>query len=134
PHDGRWRIPKLPSVEKLHGRPCGRLRNDGRKSERRRGSKMTNSINGRIRKERMKTGLTYRQFANKIGVDPATMNRWENGKTNLRAQSLLLLSKAFGVTTDYLLRGTGEKTFVGVFSFGGIISDVQTFDTLEEGI
>ncbi len=53
-----------------------------------------------LRKER---GMSQEDLAEKLNVSRQTISRWENGTVVPDAYNILEISKAFGVTSDYLL-------------------------------
>lgn len=52
---------------------------------------------------RKKSGLSQEALAEKIGVSRQAVSKWETGEAVPEISKLLLLARAFGVTTDYLL-------------------------------
>lgn len=48
-------------------------------------------------------------FAEKLNVSRQAISRWENGTALPDAQNILMISKLFGVTTDYLLNDDYES-------------------------
>ena len=63
-----------------------------------------------IRTLRNEHELTQVQLGQKIGVDRSTIATYESGKRQPSLTSLVDLSRVFGVTTDYLLGVTRERT------------------------
>ena len=53
--------------------------------------------------------LSKRAFAKRIGVSAASISDWSNGKIQPIAESIYLISEAFGVSADYLL-GLEDET------------------------
>lgn len=60
-----------------------------------------NSKASLVRKIRDRTGLTQEQFAAKLGVTFATVNRWENGRSQPSPLAMQRLEE--------LVRGLGRK-------------------------
>ena len=52
---------------------------------------------------RKRSGLSQEALAEKIGVSRQAVSKWETGEAVPELSKLLLLARAFGVTTDYLL-------------------------------
>lgn len=52
---------------------------------------------------RKKAGLSQEALAEKIGVSRQAISKWETGEASPEVGKLLLLARAFGVTTDWLL-------------------------------
>lgn len=61
----------------------------------------------RFRKARELTGLTQREFADRIGVGRTTVVNAETGKAVLRVTAIAWAS-ATGVSLDWLLEGDGD--------------------------
>ena len=60
------------------------------------------NLGNNIRKHRREMGLTQEQFADKIGVSPQAISRWENGTTYPDMELIPVLANTFGITTDIL--------------------------------
>ena len=60
----------------------------------------------RLKKARLKKGLTQEAFAELIGVDRLHANRMEKGVRVCSIDLLVILSETLDVSTDYLLKGT----------------------------
>lgn len=58
-----------------------------------------------LKANRERLGLSQEDVAHAIFVSRQTMSSWENGKTYPDVQSLLLLSRLFGVSIDDLVKG-----------------------------
>lgn len=52
---------------------------------------------------RKKAGLSQEALAEKIGVSRQAISKWETGEASPEVGKLLMLARAFGVTTDWLL-------------------------------
>lgn len=52
---------------------------------------------------RKKAGLSQEALAEKLGVSRQAISKWETGESTPEVGKLLLLARAFGVTTDWLL-------------------------------
>lgn len=61
------------------------------------------SVGQRIKKERIRKGLTQAQLAESIEVSCAFIGQLERGERGLTVGTLIALSNYLGVTTDYLL-------------------------------
>lgn len=59
-----------------------------------------------LRKER---GLTQTQLAESLGVDQATVSKWEIGRAYPEAKYAIKLSDFFGVTVDYILNNEHDE-------------------------
>ena len=60
-----------------------------------------------LRKEK---GMTQEELAEKLGVSPQAVSKWENGQSCPDISLLPRLAAIFGVTTDLLLTGEQETT------------------------
>lgn len=67
------------------------------------------SVGRRIAGLRTGRDLTQQQLADAIGVSDKTVSKWENGGCFPDITVIPILADFFGVTTDYLLRGTPRK-------------------------
>lgn len=61
----------------------------------------------RIRELREERGLTQRQLADMISVDPSVMSRIENGDRGISTGELVRIAESLGVDVDHLL-STGQ--------------------------
>ncbi len=57
----------------------------------------------RLRELREERGLTQQQLSKLTKISNASISRWEHGLTDVFGDSLIILSKFFGVSSDYLL-------------------------------
>lgn len=57
----------------------------------------------RLKELRLSKNLSQMQLAKKLNISQSAIAKWELGKTEPSASALILLSKFFGETTDYLL-------------------------------
>lgn len=64
-----------------------------------------NGLGSRIRKERQNKGITQEQLAEAVDISVNFMSLIENGR-NMSVETLVNISKALGVTVDYLLSDT----------------------------
>lgn len=60
---------------------------------------------GQIKKHRQALGISQEALAEKIYVSRQTISNWETGRTYPDVQSLLLLSVAFDISIDQLIKG-----------------------------
>ncbi len=63
----------------------------------------------KIRQLRFKAGLTQEQLAEKLGIGPQSVSKWENAVAMPDITTLPLLSEIFGVTIDDLFDLTAEQ-------------------------
>ena len=64
----------------------------------------------RINLLRKKMGLSQEELANKIGVSRQAVSKWESGQSMPDLDKIVALSDLFGVSTDYILKGTEDAT------------------------
>lgn len=57
----------------------------------------------KIFNERTKLDLSQEQFAEQMGVSRQAVSKWETGQSLPDLDKLVMMSRVFGVTTDYLL-------------------------------
>lgn len=64
-------------------------------------------VNQRINELRNQLNMTQPVFAKKLGLEGtkgrSTINNWETGNIQVKSDDLILISKTFGVSTDWLL-------------------------------
>ena len=65
----------------------------------------------KIRQLRFKAGLTQEQLAEKLGIGPQSVSKWENAATMPDITALPLLAEIFGVSIDELFDLTAEQRF-----------------------
>ena len=58
--------------------------------------------------ERKKNGWSQEELAERIGVTRQAVSKWEGAQTTPDLQKLLMMSKVFGVSADYLLKDEME--------------------------
>lgn len=56
----------------------------------------------RIGALREKAGMTKTQLADRLGVDPTTVGKWESGPNRPKADEILRLAEMFGCSIDEL--------------------------------
>ena len=78
--------------------------------ENKKASKVRRDIGCRIGRVREKRGLTQSALASLIGESPRTITHWENATRDIRTEGLIALSKALGVSADYILGLTDVET------------------------
>lgn len=65
------------------------------------------SVGAEIRRVRVNAGLTIVAFAARLGVNPSTVVRWEQGSTEPRLNALRDIAALGGRTVDGMLGGLG---------------------------
>ena len=63
----------------------------------------------RLKELRKSKGLTQKDMADLMGMTDRNYQRFEYGKVNVTAKTLIFLADYFGVTTDYLLGREGQE-------------------------
>lgn len=90
-------------------------------------------MNQIIKQIREQAGLTQEQFARELGTTPVSINRWENGKTNLNsmAQKQLYqfcktrsLNAAKMIVQDYIWSGKSQNAVLYHASRSGIAGEI----------
>jgi len=64
------------------------------------------NIGERIKYIREQRGLKAKYVAENIGLSPNLLSAIECGRSNATVQQILSLANFFGVTTDYLIKGS----------------------------
>lgn len=57
---------------------------------------------------RTEKGLSQRDMAREMQISQGTYNNWENEKTQPSIEQLIMLSKFFAVSVDYIVGNTDE--------------------------
>lgn len=70
---------------------------------------MTTTLAARITKARDAVGLTPTQLANRLGVKKTTVDNWEKGKSEPRANKLLMLAGLLNVPVTWLVTGDAPE-------------------------
>lgn len=65
----------------------------------------------RLRELRREKGYTQEKVASLLGVDRRTYSAYENGVNCLNAQTLIMLSKIYGASIDYMLGQTDRRKY-----------------------
>lgn len=60
----------------------------------------------RLAELRKKSGFSQEQLAEKLSVTRQAISKWESGHGSPDIANIIKLSEIFGVSTDYLLKGT----------------------------
>lgn len=63
----------------------------------------------KLKELRKAKGISLKELGSIVGVAESTMSLYENGKRQPDYEILLKLAEFFGVTVDYLLRGSNES-------------------------
>ena len=91
-----------------------------------------NTFGDRFKEERKKQKLTQEQLANMFHLQKSSISRYENNKQIPEIEILSKIADFFGVTTDYLLCRSDNKT-TNVTNFMDQI-DISELDDTEEDI
>ena len=62
----------------------------------------------RIAALRRRAGWSQGELARHLGISPSTVGMYEQGRREPNSQMLVALSELFGVTIDYLVKGSPE--------------------------
>lgn len=68
----------------------------------------TDTLGGRLSRARDASGMSTAQFARRLGVKTATVQAWENDRSEPRANRLSMVSGLLNVGLPWLLYGVGE--------------------------
>lgn len=67
-----------------------------------------------MKAERARLGLSCEEVAERIGIHPNTLRRWESGEGEPLAKKFLALVHLYGCTADYLMGFTEDRHGVAV--------------------
>ena len=70
------------------------------------------SVMIRLLELREEKKLSQREMAKTFFISQSTYNNWENGKTQPSIEQLIMISKFFGVSIDYLVYNEDAETTV----------------------
>ena len=89
----------------------------------------------RLREIRERENISQNALANALGITRASVNAWEMGISAPNAQSLVMLSKYFNVSVDYLL-GLDNNEYVDISSLNNsekeiVCSIIRYFSSLK---
>jgi len=62
----------------------------------------------RLREIRAEKGLSQEALSKEVQISVGAISYWENGKSDIKSDQLIMLAKFFNVPTDYLLGLTEE--------------------------
>lgn len=57
----------------------------------------------RIKEIKITAGLTQEFFGKTLNVSQDTISLWENGKSLPSVEDIVVISKTYGITSDYIL-------------------------------
>ena len=66
-------------------------------------------MRGNMKAERARLGLSAKEVAQRIGVHPNSLLRWESGEAEPVLDNLEKLSALYGCTVEYLLGQTSKR-------------------------
>ena len=64
------------------------------------------NVSDRIQELRKSSGISQEELANALGVSRQAVSKWESGQCLPELDNIVVLSDFYGVTTDYILKGT----------------------------
>jgi len=68
------------------------------------------NIGRQIKKARIENGLTQAQFAEKLGIEPGTVSRWESEKVQPRPSKLKEIAKILHRELEYFTIGSKQQS------------------------
>ena len=60
----------------------------------------------RIQYLRKTKGMSQEELADRMGVSRQAVSKWESEQSTPDLEKIIIMSELFGVTTDYILKGT----------------------------
>ena len=64
---------------------------------------MERKLADRLKELRKECNLSYAKLGKELGVDASAIFKWENNKSDITGENLIILARYFKVSTDYLL-------------------------------
>ena len=64
----------------------------------------------RIQELRKQKGVSQEELANELGISRQAVSKWESGQSFPELDNIIALSDYFGVSADYILKGTPQVT------------------------
>lgn len=62
-----------------------------------------------LKSERARLNMSQNELAEKLGVNPLTVRRWETDISQCTAKHIFNMTELFGCTADYLIGRTEER-------------------------
>lgn len=90
------------------------------------------SLSARLKQLRMQTGLSQKEFAEKIKLAYAQYNRYERGDNIPNAETLSRLADALNISVDYLLEGEEKDAAIANFADKGLLKLFQEVEALDK--
>lgn len=69
---------------------------------------MSDEIGTRVKKVRLRKGISQEQFGEIIGIKKSAVSKIENGENSLSTGNLLAICRQFNVNKEWLINGNGE--------------------------
>lgn len=66
-------------------------------------------MHNNIRSERVRKRMTQAQFASEVGVAESTVRDWESGRSDPNMSSIVLMTRIFGCSADYVIGLSDER-------------------------
>lgn len=83
---------------------------------------MSDEIGTRVKKVRLRKGISQEQFGEIIGIKKAAVSKIENGENSLSTGNLLAICRQFNVNKEWLINGNGE-----MFTLKSKEDDIRNF-------
>jgi len=90
------------------------------------------NLSVRLKQQRMQTGLSQKEFAEKINLAYAQYNRYERGDNVPNAETLSKLADALNISVDYLLEGEEKDAAIANFEDKDLLKLFQEVEGLEK--
>ena len=89
-----------------------------------------NLIGENIRSLRKRVGLTQVEFSKRIGVSQGTLSDIELGNCNPSVETVLSIHDRYGVTLNWILKGTEEERAAHLELDGGKLVQNELLDVI----
>ena len=90
------------------------------------------NLSVRLKQQRMQTGLSQKEFAEKINLAYAQYNRYERGDNVPNAETLSKLADALNISVDYLLEGEEKDAATANFEDKDLLKLFQEVEGLDK--
>lgn len=78
--------------------------------------------------------LSQREIAKRLFISQGTYNNWENGKTQPSIEQLILLSKLFDVSIDYIVGNTDDPEIQPLKKSNSLDSCIEIIDDVQKNL
>lgn len=84
------------------------------------------SINSRVKEIRKQSGMSQKEFAERLGIAQTGVSYMEKDGSNISAASVKNICFQFNISEEWLLNGTGDMYASNEAEYGALIDRVMT--------